>query len=319
MPHIKWARVQHDFTFSNIHGRPPNASLMYFNRPPPSHTAAEPNIPPSTAPPSRSSGPNPAAPVASASSSSMEMNDLMDIDGAEWMKLWLPSDVPLEHRLLVCSQRAVSIETMLLEAELNDSLVALRKWRRAYCLVRSFYLGVLAAEGVGSGTRKRGEISHAAEKVDAARMRYQRAWDARNRLDHDGEWKLIFRELRKQDIRGPNPGDDSADLKAVSRRNDRRERDQGVGRYEQSWIWLTLNTADEPNDQVRVQWAKMTANTERWEEEAKLVPEEMRRTLASFEFEVSRITLLTIQVLTLGSGCPLAEEAGSDGCISSGR
>jgi hypothetical protein len=286
MPHIKWARAQHDFTFGKIHGRPPHASLMYFNRSSTLNTGEQDAHLP-TAPLPIPSLPHGSPPAAPKSSSSMEMNDIMDVDGAEYIKLWLPSDISPEHRLRVCSQRAVDIETMLLGAELHDSLVALRKWRRAYCLVRSFYLGALSVKGVISNTRKRGEISHAAEKVDSARIRYQRAWDARDRLDHHGDWKLVFRELRREDIRGPNPGDDSADLKAVKRRNDRRDRDQGAGHYEQSWIWLTLNTADEPNDQVRVQWAKMTANAERWEEELRLVPEEMRRTLASFEFEVS--------------------------------
>jgi hypothetical protein len=299
MPHIKWARAQHDFSFRKIHGRPPLSSLLYFSRPSPSPSEdsdapSPPNALPTASPrnPSSASSPPAAATTSSAGSANVEMNDIMDHEGAEWIKLWLPSDVPPEHRLHVCSQRAVDIETTLLDAELNDSLVALRKWRRAYCLVRSFYLGSLAPDGVASGTRKRGEISHAAEKVDAARIRYQRAWTARNHLDADGDWKVVFRELRRDDIRGPNPGDDTADLKAASRRSERRPRDQGAGRYEQSWIWLTLNTADDPNDQMRVQWAKMTANTERWEEEQQLVPEEMRRTLASFQFEVSAHTVL---------------------------
>jgi hypothetical protein len=294
MPHVKWARAQHDFTFGKIHGRPPGSSLLYFSRSSsspsedtntPLPTKVLPTPPPRVTP--STSSPTTAATTSSAASANVEMNDLMDHDGAEWIKLWLPSDVPPEHRLQVCSQRAVDIETMLLDAELNDSLIALRKWRRAYCLVRSFYLGALSGNGVVSGTRKRSEISHAAEKVDAARIRYQRAWAARNRLDTDGTWKAVFRELRRDDIRGPNPGDDTEDLKAASRRRERRERDQGAGRYEQSWIWLTLNTADDPDDQLRVQWAKMTANAERWEEEHRLVPEEMRRTLASFQFEVS--------------------------------
>jgi hypothetical protein len=299
MPHIKWARAQHDFSFGKIHGRPPGSSLLYFSRTSPSPSADDdtplsnvrvptpsPRIPTSTS--STSSPPT----AATSASANVEMNDLMDHEGAEWIKLWLPSDVPPEHRLQVCSQRAVQIETMLLDAELNDSLIALRKWRRAYCLVRSFYLGALAVNGVTSATRKRSEISHAAEKVDAARIRYQRAWASRDRLDPNGDWKTTFRELRRDDIRGPNPGDDTEDLRAASRRRDRRERDQGAGRYEQSWIWLTLNTADDPNDQLRVQWAKMTANAERWEEEHQLVPEEMRRTLASFQFEVSKPALL---------------------------
>jgi hypothetical protein len=95
----------------------------------------------------------------------------------------------------------------------------------------------------------------------------------------------IYQKLEQKDIRGPNPQDDITDLAAVGGRGPRPQTLR-VGQYIQSWIWRTINAEDEPVDQVRVQWAKANANAERWEEEKLLVVEEMRRTLASFEWHV---------------------------------
>jgi hypothetical protein len=188
-----------------------------------------------------------------------------------------------------------------LQADLHDNLVAVRKLRRAYCVLAAQYLGVYKA-GSGVSTRKRNELSEAGKRIDAARIRYQQAWERMSRLDSNGSWlqkyglsygKLLdtdvfwrqrYQRLERKDIRGPNPGDDQTDLAAVRKP---RARDQHVGRYIQSWIWTSINADDEPVESVRVQWAKMTANAERWEEERALVPEEMRRTLASFEHEAS--------------------------------
>jgi hypothetical protein len=51
-----------------------------------------------------------------------------------------------------------------------------------------------------------------------------------------------------------------------------------------SWIWRTIVDHDEPEESIRAQYAKTLVNAEQWEEEAILVPEEMRCTLVSFEY-----------------------------------
>jgi hypothetical protein len=185
--------------------------------------------------------------------------------------------------LQVCSDMAINAELDLMRAELHDNLVSVRKYRRAYCVLAQHYLGAYKP-GSGMGTRKRSEMTQAGERIEAARLRYQHAWHAADLLSPGGSWSLRYKWLDKKDIRGPNPGDDMTDLAAVRKP---RARDQHVGRYEQSWIWTSVQANDEPDESVRVQWAKMSATAARWEEEVVLVVEEMRRTLASFEAEAT--------------------------------
>jgi hypothetical protein len=57
-------------------------------------------------------------------------NDIIDIDNAEHINLWMPSDLPAAVRLSVCSQAAVNAEFQLLLTETHDLLVSVRKYRQ---------------------------------------------------------------------------------------------------------------------------------------------------------------------------------------------
>jgi hypothetical protein len=183
----------------------------------------------------------------------------------------------------VCSQELIRIEWSFHLAELHDHLVGVRKYRRTYCILAASYRGAFKP-GNGPATRPRKDMTQAGQRIDDHRIRYQAAWEAADRLNPGGPWSQVYRWLDRKDIRGPNPGDDLTDLAAVRKA---RVRDMGVGCYEQSWIWLTVDAEDEPIDSVRVQWAKMNANATRWEEERIIVTEETRRTLASCEYEAA--------------------------------
>jgi hypothetical protein len=210
-------------------------------------------------------------------------NDIIDIDNAEHINLWMPSDLPAAVRLSVCSQAAVNAEFQLLLTETHDSLVSVRKYRRLYSATCSFYKGEYRAES--TTTRRQTEMTQAGEKIDASRILYQTSWSAAYELNGTGKWLDDYRRLEKKDIRGPNPGGDGEDLEAHGGSHP-RTRDRGRGQYEDSWIWRTIMVEDEPVDQVRVQWAKAKANQDRWDEEFLLVLEEMRRTIASFEWQI---------------------------------
>jgi hypothetical protein len=235
MPHISWARSSNDFTFAAIRGTPLNPTTNYF-------TAADPIS--TTSPPAPLPGfPQPPPPKNIAIS-----NDLMDVDSIENVKLWLPSDVPPHVRHLVCSEAACRLELMLAKAELHDALIAVRKYRRAFCIIRAYYMGALSSKAPKMATTRRvGKIISAGLRINDYMLRYQRAWVRANALDPTGTWHLTYRYLEKSDIRGPNPGDDETDLAAVGRA---RPRDAGIGRYLQSWIWTNLSANDEPVDQV---------------------------------------------------------------------
>jgi hypothetical protein len=109
---------------------------------------------------------------------------------------------------------------------------------------------------------------------------YQAAWEALYQLEPDGgTWKDRYRQLdRAKDIRGPGKQLDDP----VHMPN---------GRFEQSWIWMVGYSDDkdimeEEFDQtMRSEWAKMRARRDRWEEEYRLVVEEMRRTIAYLEWK----------------------------------
>lgn len=88
-----------------------------------------------------------------------------------------------------------------------------------------------------------------------------------------GPWKETLLELQNSDIRGPG-----------------REDSESTSRFVQSWIWTTaIQVSTSPEDPdlqaaLRVEWCKGQERAKRYEEEVELVVEEMRRTLATFEW-----------------------------------
>jgi hypothetical protein len=301
MPHIKWARSHNDFTFITIHGIPPAGNLVYIagaglmehpSTTGPTTTAAARQSASSIsalggattadAPAERSSkkrkrrGPKKKR---SRTTADDPTNNLMAVERAEDIRLWLPSDLPAFVLDRVCSPAAVQAELAVLQAELQDTLVSIRKYRRLYCVLRSNFRGTYSKKTTGAMTRKRSELAAVGVKLEVNKIRYQHAWRSSQRLDPGGVWSQTYLKLETSDIRGPNPQDDLADAQV----NSAQSRPNGVGQYVQSWIWrANLSSTDEPVDQVRVQWAKTRANAERWKEQLQLVMEEMRRTVASF-------------------------------------
>jgi hypothetical protein len=319
MPHIKHVRTMDDVMFESISGVPPAGDLMYVGSDRPSIILAQPLPPhfggssstqtstefPPLPPTVNTSTPTPAnvAPEVVASSLSETTkrkrtseptscitvpdatNDVLDVEQAERIHLWLPSNIPYKVRCKVCSKEAIAAELRLVIAELHDALIGIRKFRRLWSATRSFYKGEYKATSASSiKTRKRSELTFAGDKVELNRVRYVAAWYTADTLDHDGPWSAIYLYLEKSDIRGPNPGDDTGDLPAVGGPH-ARPRDRGRGQYKDSWIWRTIAADDEPIDYVRVQWAKVHASKERWREELALVREEMKRTIRSFEWQ----------------------------------
>ena len=260
MPHISWARDHNDFSFTLIGGC---------------------KFPPQTIP----SYSLPSAGPQKASLSHVHSNNLTDIEHAEYINLWLPSDVPAAIRHLVVPAEGLIAELELLVATLHDCLVAIRKWQRAYLVVRVNFRGNYKA-GKSVANTGRDKITDLGKKIEASFLQYQAAWHRAKSLSPDGDWQKIYRVLERKDIRGPNPADDASDAAFARQRRKKADGTSiGHGTYEQSWIWLSaLNGKDEPEEAVQVQWAKMAANADRWSEELIIVVEEMRRVLAYFEW-----------------------------------
>jgi hypothetical protein len=159
------------------------------------------------------------------------------------------------------------------------------KFMRFYAILRSQYKGEFAKKS-SNITRARDELTKFKNAFLAYARKYRAARTALLRLDPDGEWKKRFQELKNDQLKGPYIWDDQSDLGAML---DQRNRELGGGHYTPAWFWTLNLGADgrrtEPIDQIRVQWAKLMAHAERWEEEECRVPEEMRCTLATFECE----------------------------------
>jgi hypothetical protein len=260
MPHIAWARDANDFTFASI-----TSSI---------HAPATTSLTQSA----------PHTKLVSNTIAPAQHNDLTDSANAELIKLWLPSDVPSVARPFVATAEVIEADLQYLLAEMHDCLIAIRRYRRVHLVVRTTFRGNYKKGKTGGPEREK--ITDIGNKIDAARVRYQSAWHRAAALAPDGNWKLTYQVLERADIRGPNPDDDITDAALARKRKKKSDGTAiGHGTYQQSWIWLVaLNGNDEPEDSIRVHWAKTAANAERWSEELEIILEEMRRVLAYFEW-----------------------------------
>jgi hypothetical protein len=232
-------------------------------------------------------GSSPVAPTNSDTLREVDIdNDLSNVENVTNTRLWLPSDIPASVQGVVASPAIVKAELDLLIAELHDCLVGIRKYRRALMITRRAYRGdEHASSAAAISARQREKISGIGEKLEVAKLRYQAAWIAADGLDSRGPWSMTYRWLEKKDIRGPTAGDDLSDLAATRlfKKLKGNISDLGQGTYEKSWIWcVALSDNTDPDDTLRVEWAKSSANAARWREELQLIPEEMGRTLAYF-------------------------------------
>ena len=224
------------------------------------------------------------------------------------LKLWLPSEVPVEDRDSWCLPDIPFLEFRFRFAQANDSLAEIHRLRRLLQGLQdqnakhpsSVQRNVTRSEGLFEGFKAR--IRRSAD-------RYSHARDAMLALDPDEKfvpgWTQRFRTLNESDIRGPG-----------------RERDdKSEGQFMLTWIWLvprlsypppattaqdpatTTHSSPDPEgettttsepapasdeelaDSMRVHWAKCQARAERYEEEVALTVEEMGCTLAYFKWK----------------------------------
>ena len=213
-------------------------------------------------------------------------------------ELLLPSELSLLDRHTWCLSEVPALKFRFHYAQADDTLAELRRLLRLFQNLRgqnSKHLS-LAQRAL---TRTRGLFNSLRARMRRSCDRYSHARKAMLALDPDEKlapgWTKRFRKLDEGDIRGPG----------------REVDDTSEGRFAPSWIWLvsqssqpvpTKTTASndhtarsasinesstavdpEQTDLMRAHWAKCQARAERYEEEAKLVVEEMGRTLRYFD------------------------------------
>ena len=236
-------------------------------------------------------------------------------DQPEVLKLWLPSQLPSEHRVAWCLQGIPRLEFCFRYAQADDILADLRRHVKFLQLARD--QNTKHIKSTSSTTRSQGILDGFRCKINRLASQYKYARQALLALDPQQElgpsWKKYFLELSPSDLRAPV-------------RNDSQSSE---GRFQPSWIWAAsrappILTATVPSDPLptspplssmpsllkapvtvpvnqgpnnaladgtdnmefeRVQWAKCQARAERYEEEVELTVEEMGRTLRYFEWK----------------------------------
>ena len=147
--------------------------------------------------------------------------------------LFLPSAIPGDDRLL-SYKGVIETERVLCLAQLQDSLVDLRRFRRALRNLRLYFKTNMAGEGQKTQTRSRAIETSVSNWIKRAVWRYRTAYDALLELDPTGGWTSEYRELRDEDNRGP--------LKEAD------EMGAGDGRYAPSWIWAAPSATTLPGE-----------------------------------------------------------------------
>ena len=222
------------------------------------------------------------------------------IDGPESVRLWLPSALPTASRDVWCTSELPALEFRLRYAQAVDALDQLRQLRR---LLRGLILQTKKHPSPTQRTTTRSQSvwDGLGARIAQVCSRYRDARTALLRLHPSGNYVAFFKELKKEDVRGPGREDDEC----------------SELRFTPSWIWTlrapptptdrpgptppslathlppltsepTTNedqvSVQEMEDYIRVDWAKAQERAKRFEEEVELCTEEMRRTLAYFSW-----------------------------------
>jgi hypothetical protein len=197
---------------------------------------------------------------------------------AENIPLFLPSSVPINTR---DAMKNISIkELRLRKAQAEEALDDVRRGRRMITGLSQFKRLNINGAGNKPNTKMRTLYNRLQRQIQRAANRYRTARDAVQQLDAGATWCKQFRKLEQADIRGPGKQSDDP----LNTPN---------GRHEQSWIWsagrptVMDDTEEEFDEIMRAEWAKMRARRDRWEEEYRLVVEEMRRTVAYLEWKAA--------------------------------
>ena len=164
-----------------------------------------------------------------ATASSPTPDNYVDEDGnyekIEDLALIFPSALELPQRLTICRHRVAEYEEQFRLAQLEDSLVDLRRVRRIRRTLLMNHRFQIAGQGRRANTRSRSVIDGIQERINRLANRYRAARKALFNLDPSGEWQDTYLELKDADNRGPG--------------KEAEEEGLGDGAYTPSWIWLS--------------------------------------------------------------------------------
>ncbi|KAH9846598.1 hypothetical protein C2E23DRAFT_872278 [Lenzites betulinus] len=209
-----------------------------------------------------------------------------DVQHVEHIRVGLPSEISESRRTAVCSARLINMETRLRTAQCRDALQDLRN--KLHTIEQLYSYKKLNVRNQGPNTRARASIAQQEARKLRAVHKYRRARRALLALCGTGDWEQEIKVLLDDDVRGIEEDDPAVIARRKRKRGDKPG--PAEGRRRMSWIWHTSNE-DGPHqitDSLRVEWLKSRARHMRWQEEIKLLPEEMRRVLATHRHEAEQ-------------------------------
>ena len=205
-----------------------------------------------------------------------------DVEDVENVRLGLPSDISALHRSQVCSTVVQQAESRVREPQARDALQSIR--RQLHTIAHLMNYKQRHVRHQGASTRARADIGKHDSRKQRAVERYRRARGALLALRGNGHWEHELAVLHDEDVRHLQEDDEKTKTKK------RKRKGVAEGTRTISWIWRGADGdgSESATESLRVEWATSRAHSKRWGEETKLVPEEMRRTLATLEFEEQR-------------------------------
>ncbi|KAF7795561.1 hypothetical protein EIP86_006723 [Pleurotus ostreatoroseus] len=180
----------------------------------------------------------------------------------------------------------VAQEQQMRAAQCNDALDSLRTKVHMRSGLREYKR--INVRHQGPNTRARGLFENLERRIQLSANKYRAARDALWSLTGGGEeWEKSFsgryRELKPEDIRALEDDDPT-----TAHRRKKQRKGPAEGRRVSSWIWWGSEGPQSLNAGVRVEWLKARARVNRWKEEKRLLPEEMRRSVAYLNWKASQ-------------------------------
>ncbi|KAL1658094.1 hypothetical protein GGF50DRAFT_67967, partial [Schizophyllum commune] len=226
------------------------------------------------------------------------------VDDVENMRLFMPSELAASTREAVCAPGVSDTEVALRRAEAEECLEDLRRTLHVRTTTDQFRQANMRY--IGAATRARAAFDKIAKRIHILKSRYRFARNCLLRLLGHGDWENRLRVLEDQDVRALNERAMTAEEEAERERRralgetiDWTAEDgvvlagvvnAGEGTRRLSWIWYTdpgqaAVTEGHLNEALRVEFLKSKARRDRDREEIELLLEEMRRVIASLEYD----------------------------------
>ncbi|KAJ3749798.1 hypothetical protein EV360DRAFT_56774, partial [Lentinula raphanica] len=223
---------------------------------------------------------------------------------AEHKILVFPSELPLSRR----NQTLAHFESRFRDGQCSSSLNAIRHGLLVKRRLYTYKTNHVPKQK--QSARSRTLLDNHQRKIDLAVATYRHAWNAKCRLV--GEESVGWRKLAQEDVRMLEDEEEERKKEQRPMKSRRKEAElvnehggikgisgAGESRRLVSWIWVAadgqtgLPTDEALYNGLRVEFCKAYSRVRRWKEEIQLLQEEMRRCLASLEYQAKQWESLT--------------------------